>query len=854
MHEIPFPFPMAISALRVAGKPSSPAAGSTLPGLWSTRDVRTQLALNEAQTSADLPQPASALNPAYLEVVLNSMVRAARLERPLMAGILATDVRDKIFLASVLRDELPDLRLFTFESNLLYLWPGFARSMRGMLVFTSYPLSPDSQAWTRAVRRAGRPEDSTLSHPGVLHFLMEGAEGVFNATLLHLGRQLLIEYRRPMAQPSSQDALESPPVWVTAVGRDRLVPLAVFEAGAPEAAGYVARVPAYETSGEVQAPLGRGSVVVLLGLGAFGFLIAWSWLRELRGGSKLPPPDSSRRLSLLLQEEMCTAGVLVVVACMVLPLPLLCLGILMPGSGMPLPFGPYLRWAYLSYWSGLAVATGAGLVAAAAACAALTRAAVIGFRNRSVLGLAPRGRSDSRGGGARWQGVLDLGAHLAIFAVALCCLVLFVKVVWLARLLAGQPGGQLEIFLHRLVTLDSGLSLVVPLMLVGGILLTAFMWGLWHVRSLRSELALELCLSPVEEPGINALFHRVDELNDRLLYLIPDRGTLATLIGAFVAAYFLWNGFDPTFESIAFAPLTDSRPLEHLLRLGVLSGVVAIAWFGYRFFSVWSAFSSTLSALGGRPIAGAFEHVETVLRRPMFPWAARRRLLSSTIDPLSSRALVQLNAEVSPGSDLARRLQAAGLTHEGGMEPRPAFRSTQERLAHVLVGVLATLAVEGAFRRVPRAKAAASADGKAASSGRSGAEAFFAAQVVAFCQKVLRQLWMLAAAAFATWILMSLLVSSYPQLAPSSVNTLLGLELGALVVVFLAATFQMSRDPVLSALSGSAAGQFSFDADTRFRLIMFVVTPFLALLGSETPVVRSLVGTSFFELLKLLTR
>ncbi|MCG6964807.1 MAG: hypothetical protein LJE95_16270 [Acidobacteria bacterium] len=863
--EIPFPFPIAISVLRAGEKTPAAADQQAAPGLWGTRKARTELPLTDVHPSGDLPLPASALAPGYLEVVLNSMVRAVRQERPQLAGILATDVRDKIFLASVLHDEMPDLQLYTFESNLLFMWPGFANSLRGMLVFTSYPLSPEAQKLTAL------PNDR-----GALHFLLEGGEGVFNATRLHLGRFPLLDYRVPLSDQKDKGGLESPPVWVTAVGRDHLVPLRVVTASEPATRGYLERVQASATSTRVRRQLGDGTLAMLLILGCLALALAirsmrdggfdplnassgWSLRRAFGKGAASRVGGSSqspRAVSLLLQEELCTAAVLATLAAMVLPLPVLCLGVLGPETGMHFPWR-HLSWDLAIYFVMLVAAALMAVAALVAAAAAIARAAATGTGNLAAFRGIFRGKSTPDDPLPRFQWWLETVVEILVVVLSVSFFVLYLRMAASVLQLGEAQGAVFELFLQRLLALDSGLSPLLPLMLVGLVIVATFTWGLWHVRALRDQVAFEVCGRGFEDKGIQTLFRRAAELNDRLYFMVPDKGAAVLAFVVLICAGLWWTGFDPTLESVAFGEIMGGRPLDALLRLSVLFGVAAIAWFGYRFYSVWSALRSALSTLRGRPVAGAFSKVETEMRWPLLPWKARKRFLSGALDPLSARGLAMLRSDVavgatSPGGDLVHRLQEANLEDERALPLGSRPGSMQARLAHVLVGVLQVLADRGAFLRTGGAKPAPKADGKTERPAPTGAEAFFASQFTLYCQKVMRQLWMIGGAAFALWIVMTLLVSSYPHLAPAQVHTALVLELGVLVPVFLVVIFRMSRDPILSAIEGTAESKFFLDTGTTLKLIMFVVTPFLTLLGSETSAVRTFLGSSLFDLLKLL--
>ncbi len=201
------PFPMSISSLRTEFQrlPANPAAGAAVPGATSTPRLPLDL-IDPVRSREDLPVT-SRLTPPALDLVLDEIARTLRNHHIRMIGLLATDVRDKLFLGKELKERVRDVRVFTFESNVLYLRPDYSRWLRGMLVFSTYPLLLEHHA-----------ETGDLRH---LAFANEGAEGIYNATLVQL------ESRRAMRDYGPVDSIGwpigRPPVWLTTVGNG-LVP------------------------------------------------------------------------------------------------------------------------------------------------------------------------------------------------------------------------------------------------------------------------------------------------------------------------------------------------------------------------------------------------------------------------------------------------------------------------------------------------------------------------------------------------------------------------------------------------------------------------------------------------------
>jgi hypothetical protein len=204
------PFPMNIGSLRAEfeAHPQEPREGEARS--------RARLTLRDPDRVVDRPAPASQLTAPALEVVLDEIERAITEHRVRAVGILASDVRDKIFLATELRRRLGDVQLFTFEGNALYLVPENNAEFRGMLVLSSYPLTVQSQWWTPGLLNGMR-----------LTFPNEGAAGIHNAVLMQLGADTLaVDYGPPFEDLTRRQ----PPVWVSAIGRREFVPVTVLDA------------------------------------------------------------------------------------------------------------------------------------------------------------------------------------------------------------------------------------------------------------------------------------------------------------------------------------------------------------------------------------------------------------------------------------------------------------------------------------------------------------------------------------------------------------------------------------------------------------------------------------------------
>ncbi|HSU13119.1 hypothetical protein [Longimicrobium sp.] len=210
---VQIPFPMNIGSVRAEFEAHPQQRPESENGAAQSR---ARLTLRDPDRPGDRPPPMSQLTAPTLELLLDEIERTVTSHRIRVVGIVASDVRDKLFLASELRRRLQDVQLFTFEGNALFLVPENNRALRGMIVVSTYPLTVRSQWWTR----------SGLG-PLRISFPNEGAVGIHNAVLMQLGGDSLVaDYGTPFADHPDSLSL-SPPVWISTVGRDAFVPITV---------------------------------------------------------------------------------------------------------------------------------------------------------------------------------------------------------------------------------------------------------------------------------------------------------------------------------------------------------------------------------------------------------------------------------------------------------------------------------------------------------------------------------------------------------------------------------------------------------------------------------------------------
>ena len=240
---------MMLRYSREIGRLRSSNAKEPPSAQWAPRESANQGALSAMRDGPANPPDSSPdsiaefsgqQSPASQQAVLQAVAATLRRERASYTGIVATDVLDSVFLAHFLHTADPDTRLFTIDSDLLFLRESEAEPLVGMLSVTNYPLFSRNQHWTEAELK---PDHI----PRRVQFASRYAQGIYNACRRFLvsswsargpsfqqgaadgGEQGLqpdafLEYERPS---STSRAL--PPLWLAVVGRDGYWPVALLD-------------------------------------------------------------------------------------------------------------------------------------------------------------------------------------------------------------------------------------------------------------------------------------------------------------------------------------------------------------------------------------------------------------------------------------------------------------------------------------------------------------------------------------------------------------------------------------------------------------------------------------------------
>jgi hypothetical protein len=468
-------------------------------------------------------------------------------------------------------------------------------------------------------------------------------------------------------------------------------------------------------------------------------------------------------------------------------------------------------------------------------------------------------------------------------AVALLLGVIYlVLVLYFVGSMAELSGERFMFFFRRAVAVESGLSPLVPTLIIG-VIITA--WAIWHrdrISLLQRFTEFEVsALHRDSEDGSargspeSALSHaslRVQQIRNGLMLLAPDPWATALLILMLALSIALWFQFDRTVESIAL--LEGSRWLSSsfdlLFRFGLLTGLALTAWCLFRFLNILHHFLAFLQHVRRMPVNSAFDRLPQRLGR------VTRPTLSSAAPEPTVESMVEMQC-----SHLHRIYEHAALTNDKesparGRAIRAAMKALRDPLPNDATDVpggsesgrqFSTLyrALEECWATEPGETEVTSLGAYVAEPGRSddalktsttgrfrrmfggraglwvrAAEELAACQIVQYIDWVLAHLFRLALVLLVIVVLVTLLLSSYPFQPHSTIKVIFfGLVLLTAVSI-VAALIRLNRDEVMSRVNKTAPGVTTWDTPFILNIALFGLVPLLAILSAEFPAIRSI--------------
>ena len=231
-----FRFPASIS--RVRSERELHAQGGTQPkNTLGPPGYRVPIPYDDSQTARDFPKVMTPrMTAPSAEIVLGQILATIRNEGIEFVGISATDVRDPVFIAEMIREQSPDVQILLVTADLLYLHPQYRAKLHGALIASSHSLFPEDQDWCFPFTGAHK---KIFSHQSLYGFynsiaLLRGlsqkaykpADGAALdiVDVAHANTFLPIAYGMPL-MPLTAGAEFVPPVWISMIGPTGIWPI-----------------------------------------------------------------------------------------------------------------------------------------------------------------------------------------------------------------------------------------------------------------------------------------------------------------------------------------------------------------------------------------------------------------------------------------------------------------------------------------------------------------------------------------------------------------------------------------------------------------------------------------------------
>ncbi len=727
--------------------------------------------------------------------VLARILQTIAREQCRYVGVVASDTRDKLFLTRLVREYCPDVRVFVTGADLLLAHPEYRYHMRGVIVGSTYPLTPRNQRWV----------DGTTSER--ILFPTVGTQGIYNAILVHMGLQnQMLEYRAPsfsLLDPHPPEAEQRPPIWISVVAPNgTLIPLHL-NTSYDDKSNYVylnkTERPEEESIHVVglEYPGAMLPVAVVL-IGFWGYLIARAFVNPYtrlfwKGGSLLKLPDLAYR-NIILGAQVIFAA------------PILSIAMVHASAK-----------GYQSDWS-------TGLVGIAVVLILGLFLGMIRPLIRKGVGQVLRGKilpQESAilptGGTAmtRAETLSWLVLNLAIFFVVIGFVCVFLTRFWTIG-----DSTRRALFFIRAVDLGSGLSPLTPMLFV------CASFTAWAFFQLKRSYLIDRFHVPTPyssekefEPILTADELLREEMRHESVATRHAKPLLISVvaIGAFGMA--VWLQSLPTVEGWAW----DIAFFVGFAFLFVLSATTLI-----RMFFLWGSIKKLLLGISALPMMRAFSKlplkIAEVFGKSLF--TQRPHLSHLNVPAHQLRLLAEAAQKDLNSPEALRTLDKTADEIEAILQPHlsktsrkksslRAAREAREKLNTAAGLCLTILTRRGKQLPVDEAFGSGSAEATETKTTEPEwvtlAESVAATQVVIYLSQFFVQLRNLVWASVVTSSLLLMAATSYPfhpeKLLLVGLLVLSGLGIAGVTYVLI----EMNRDELVSRISRTTPGRFSFD-------------------------------------------
>ncbi len=272
MHE--FIFPANISGLRDAFNKASHAK----PRELSLSEARHRLEISNSETASAVDSPRTEtplLTAPTAEILISQILSTIHQRQIRYVGISATDARDPVFFAELIRRHCPGVQIMLVSPDIIHLHSQYRRNLQGALVASSHCLTPEEQNWCYPGGYIGEGRRrytlfSSQSNCGIynsLIFLRGLQSGAFTCKDRQISRPKEDENKKdekdekneadnsrllPLAYGSPLDTEPSKPcIWISRVGSSAFVPITTKDPDTKElldASGLEPRLTSFKSS------------------------------------------------------------------------------------------------------------------------------------------------------------------------------------------------------------------------------------------------------------------------------------------------------------------------------------------------------------------------------------------------------------------------------------------------------------------------------------------------------------------------------------------------------------------------------------------------------------------------------
>jgi hypothetical protein len=792
-------FPSGLFALRNAWEASTsfapPPAIAGNPQAIATPKTALDVSLADQRTPVDVVPELSPLTARIYDMAIADLLRQISREGYSYIGILATDVKDQLFLAEQIRRSAPSVILFVADNNLLYVHPQYNTTTFGMLTISSYPLVTEG--------RLPVASPSVFDPRVRRQFASERQEGTYFAVRTLLGQ--------PPASP--------PAVWITASGNDAMWPLAkIIPAQAPEDALPPPWQPKdVESLGPLSPALElcerRPAVrqsrertdLTMVFMAFIASLVSYLLRRDAH--------DWAATQVLTRALWSCAAALLFLAgAC------LLGLWIVKLWADLSAGTASVRAWLLLAPQAAACGYLAWSLLAWPALEQRPPRASRV--RHHRVRRLGVMALS-----GRRWQSVRAALRRLGILVALSPPVLLLAGLAVTVAVLALWQVDAAGLFYYRARAFSGGITPLVSLAWLGA---ACFFWLVVELKRqwVRRRHEVTWPLIHLSDPVLDDCRARAIEIHQRLRPTLPPDGMIWLTILAIVVppVAFLWSRMQPIGESRRYG-------LVFLVLAAGLSVLSTMAFL--RFLRVWMILRAMLHRIEQTDLLPALKDVadEIDWRPTRLTWYEPSfTALSKSVERL--QRLIDWNPELWPVDQrqedlsplLAAIIRAASEKRfSAELSSRATLNDLCNRASKLLAGQHWQQAVKD----------------------------FYAVRLIAWLRHVFNQLRYSVLGAVGCGMALIVGTSTYAFQPKGFATLTLWAVLAAASATLLAIYLQMERDKTLSAIGRTEAGKVTYDWHFLSKILLYIV-PFVGLVASQFPSAGRLFSSLLDPLLRVM--